>query len=82
VDRRKNKIVAFRISKNDDKIDSAVCRRLLNDVIYNNNSNYKLKNKINVITTDGNWSYTRLIKCNYRKISSLKKSKTKNKNSK
>jgi hypothetical protein len=74
VDRRKNKIVAFRISKNDDKIDSAVCRRLLNDVIYNNNSNYKLKNKINVIITDGNWSYTRLIKCNYRKISSLKNS--------
>ena len=46
MDRRKNKIVAFRISKNDDKIDSAVCRGLLNDVIYNNNSNYKLKNKI------------------------------------
>ena len=50
---------------------------MINEVIYSNNSNYKLKNKINVITTDGNWSYTRLIKCNYRKISSLKKVKQK-----
>lgn len=46
---------------------------MINEIIYSNNSNYKLKNKINTITTDGNWSYIRLIK----KISSLKKVKQK-----
>ncbi|GMO65708.1 MAG: hypothetical protein Ta2D_11930 [Rickettsiales bacterium] len=31
------------------------------------------QNKINIIASDGNWSYHRIIKCNYRKIVKIRK---------
>ncbi|GMO66377.1 MAG: hypothetical protein Ta2D_12470 [Rickettsiales bacterium] len=43
--------------------------------MYDNNSNCKLKNKINIIASDGNWNYHKQIKCNYRKIVKIRKDK-------
>ena len=78
LDRNRDKIIAFDISINSEKIENVVFRRLLNSIIYDNDSNYKLKNKINIIASDGNWNYHKQVKCNYRKIVKVLENKTNN----
>lgn len=49
---------------------------MLNKVLYDNNTanTYNpIKNQVDIIATDGNWSYHKAIKCNYRKIVKIKK---------
>ena len=75
VDRQRNKISSYQVSIDSNKTEDITCRKLLNDVLYDNDSNYKLKNKINTIASDGNWSYHKIIKCNYRRIVKIKKDK-------
>lgn len=74
----RNKIIAHQISKDSDKTENITCRKLLSEVIYDNNTknNYhQERNKINIITSDGNWNYHRIIKCNYRKVVKVIKDK-------
>lgn len=55
IDRNRNKVVAFKISKDCNGNDAIICRQLI-DEIKNNN-----KTKINIIATDGNYSYNKVI---------------------
>lgn len=55
IDRNRNKVVTFKISKDCNGNDAIVCRQLI-DEIKNNN-----KTKINIIATDGNYSYNKVI---------------------
>jgi IS1 family transposase len=53
VDRRRNKVVAFELSKNSDQNDGAVCRKLINQIV-----NF---NSLDTIATDGNYNYGKFI---------------------
>jgi hypothetical protein len=46
-----------------------------NSVSYNNSALGLNKNNIDVIISDGNWNYHKLINCNHRKIVKVKKDK-------
>ena len=54
IDRGRNKVVTFEISKDNDSNDKYHCRKLLNNI----KSNYD----INIIATDGNYSYNKVIR--------------------
>ena len=57
VDRNRNKVVTFKISKDSNGNDKQVCRLLLEEV--------KNNIKINIIATDGNYSYNKVINKGY-----------------
>lgn len=75
VDRRRNKVITFKISKDSNKNDNIICRQLLEEIkgnsnsnsninsVYNNNNNNIIK--INIIATDGNYSYDKVINKGY-----------------
>jgi hypothetical protein len=76
------------VSINSNKNEDIICRKLINRVLNNcingdtdNSSSYDNsvlglnRNKIGIITSDGNWNYHRLINCNQRKIVKIKKDK-------
>ena len=50
--------IGYEFGKRDHTTVMHACSKIDTEI----KNNYKLKNKINVIATDGNWSYTRLIK--------------------
>ena len=61
VDRNRNKVVAYKISKANNSNDNIICRLLLEEVKNNNNNN----TKIDIIATDGNYSYNKVINKGY-----------------
>jgi hypothetical protein len=76
------------VSINSNKNEDIICRKLINRVLndcangdtddsvsYNNSVFGLNRNKIGIISSDGNWSYHRLVKCNQRKIVKIKKDK-------
>ena len=77
LDRQQGKVIAYRISIDSDKNDSYYCRELINEVLtdcrdgkqltYNNIMYGTNRNNINIIATDGNWEYYKVIKCSERK---------------
>ena len=77
VDRGRNKVIAFKISKDSNRNDNIICRQLLEEIkgnssnsINNNNNNNNNNNdiiKINIIATDGNYSYDKVINKGYNK---------------
>lgn len=52
MDRQQNKVITFEVSKDSNKNNNIVCRKLLNQIN---------KNQINIIATDGNYSYHKII---------------------
>lgn len=89
MDRNKNKVIAYQISKDSNRNDPYHCKQLLNEVIndcsYGDISEYDNlmrrdmlgdnRNIINNIITDGNWQYHKQIKCNYRRVVKVIKDK-------
>ena len=73
-------VLAYDISINENKNEDIVCRRLLNKVLFNNNIdsyNYRPipNTKINIIASDGNYQYHKIIKCKERKVVKVYKDK-------
>lgn len=60
INRKRNKVIAFELSKDSNRNDNIVCRRLLNKIKNNNNTII-----INIIATDGNHSYNKVINKGY-----------------
>ena len=83
VDRGRNKVITFKISKDSNRNDNIICRQLLEEIkgnnssnsVYNSNNNNSINNNnnnnnvinINIIATDGNYSYDKVINKGYNK---------------